>query len=80
MEYYFGNNTVRGVWARANVDEGLDDDYDSYGIEAEHKFSKRTRIFASLYNSDLWGTGTKANGKKEAYDGSKYGMGIRHDF
>jgi predicted porin len=81
-EYYFGNNTLRAVWARADVDldQAPDGDYDSYGIEAEHKFSKRTRIYASFYDSDLWSIGTDNNGRTETYDGTKYGMGIRHDF
>ena len=79
-EYYFGNNTLRGVWARADIDDAPDDDYDSYGLEAEHKFSKRTRIFASYYDSDLWSTTVVDEQLVDTYDGSKYGVGIRHDF
>ena len=59
-----------------------DDDYTSYGFELTHKFSKRTRVFASYYDSDLWSGAveTKESGERVAHDGNKYGFGIRHDF
>ena len=81
-EYYFGNNTLRGVYAYMDTDDtGPDDDYTSYGIELQHAFSKRTRIYASYYDSDLLGTSASTNSFGfQSEDGNKFGVGVRHDF
>ena len=62
-------------------DTGPDDEYDSWGVELQHAFSKRTRIYASYMDKDLWSfSGSTAAGNLNAEDGGKFGIGVRHDF
>jgi predicted porin len=82
LEYYFGNNTLRGLFNRFDTDDtGPDDEYYSWGVELQHAFSKRTRIYASYMDKDLWSfSGSAAAGNLNAEDGGKFGIGVRHDF
>ncbi len=95
-EYYFGNNTLRALYAYTDLDEDgylslggnatrdLDDDYSTYQVELQHNFSKRTLMYVSYLNSDLMGTSTEnsgaANERTNDEDGSKFAIGLRHDF
>jgi len=67
-EAYFGNNTLRAKYGEINM-AGTAADTDTWSIGVEHKFSKRTRIFAAYEDTDVGAANT-----------SRFGLGIRHDF
>ncbi|MDD3449189.1 MAG: porin [Gammaproteobacteria bacterium] len=73
-EVYFGNNTVRGVYA--NVDAGYDGDATSWILGVDHAFSQRTKVFAEYMDTEL----AYSDRLKGYTDGQYFGVGIRHDF
>jgi predicted porin len=101
-EYYFGNNTLRALYAYTDMDSdgligvagsiardngdvgedlsNMDKSYNTYELELQHNFSKRTLMYVSYKDSDLMGTSRSRHGKIEDEDGYKWGMGLRHDF
>lgn len=67
-EAYFGNNTLRALYGTIDTDV---EDYDHWVLGAEHKLSKRTRLFVEYEDSD---------GSASSAEHQRFGVGLRHDF
>lgn len=85
-EVYLGNNTLRAKYGQQNFEAGSDEwEPENWVIEAEHNFSKRTRVFVSYEDSEgyagLTSLGDYLDGDFSSMDEHKrFGIGIRHDF
>ncbi|MDD3448495.1 MAG: porin [Gammaproteobacteria bacterium] len=85
-ELYLGNNTLRAKYGKQDFDiYGGDYDPSNWVIEAEHNFSKRTRVFVSYEDSEgsygLTSLGKYLDGDySSATEHQRFGVGIRHDF
>jgi predicted porin len=83
-EVYLGNNTLRAKYGNQEIDAyGDDEDATNWVVEAEHNFSKRTRIFVSYEDSE--GSVGLGNVLGTDFDSisdehQRFGIGIRHDF
>ncbi len=76
-EAYFGNHTVRAMYGSLDYDA---DDTDSWGLGYQYSFSKRTRVYAEY--GDLSGVNKSdpEGDYADVGDGTKFALGIRHDF
>ncbi|MDD3449190.1 MAG: porin [Gammaproteobacteria bacterium] len=84
-EVYFGNNTLRAKYARQDIEvDGVGDaDPTNWVLELEHKFSKRTRIFASYEDSEGGIGMSKLLDDPDSIDfgdSQRFSLGLRHDF
>lgn len=72
----FGNNVLKAMWERSEVDMGeIDDDFDTWAIGLDHNFSKRTKAYVIYADSDANLQDTNGAGEQDGFS-----MGMVHKF